>query len=204
MTDVKVYIVGIGIWAQSWEHHQQIVAEVLELLKVNDFTVSPHKCEWAIQETNWIGYWLTPEGLKPWRKQIEGILKMQPPANTKQVRSFIRAVSFYCNMSPCHSHHLRLLAYLTSKGSFVWKNEHQKAFLIMKVLIAHDCMLRYPDHNKPFDIYTDASNYQLKAAIAQEGIPVAYYSQKLMDECIAQGQNNDPELLLQRQMVDPL
>jgi hypothetical protein len=60
LSDIEVYIDDIGIWAQSWEHHQRVVAEVLELLKVNGFTVNPHKCEWAVQETNWLGYWLTP------------------------------------------------------------------------------------------------------------------------------------------------
>jgi hypothetical protein len=107
---------------------------------------------------------------------------MQPPANTKQVRSFIGAVSFYRDMFPPCSHHLAPLTNLiTGKGKFNWNMEHQKAFLIMKALIAQDCMLRYPDQNKPFDIYTDASDYQLGTVIVQEGIPVAYYSRKLTD-----------------------
>ncbi len=54
-----------------------------------------------------------------------------------------------------------------------------KAFEAIKVLIAQDILLRYPDPNLPFDIKTDASDYQLGAIIKQANKTLAFYSPKL-------------------------
>ncbi len=56
----------------------------------------------------------------------------------------------------------------------------QQAFDKMRLLMAADALAAYPDQNKRFDVYTDASDFQLGACIIQEGRPVAYFLQKLM------------------------
>jgi hypothetical protein len=69
---------------------------------------------------------------------------------------------------------------LKKKAPIKWTDEMQKAFNIMRLLMAADALAAYPDHNERFDIYTDASDFQLGACIIQEGRPVAYFSQKLI------------------------
>ena len=58
--DIEVYFDDIGIWGRSRDHIEQVESQVLTKLEENGFTVNPLKFEWCIQETDWLGYWLTP------------------------------------------------------------------------------------------------------------------------------------------------
>jgi RNase H-like domain found in reverse transcriptase len=83
-------------------------------------------------------------------------------------------------MFPQRSHILApLTALVSSKGPLKWTAACQQAFDQMKAAMAKDAFLRYPDHNKPFHIYCDASDLQLGAVIMQDNAPVAFYSHKL-------------------------
>ena len=45
--------------------------------------------------------------------------------------------------------------------------------------MAADCLNAYPNYNQSFEIYTNASDYQLGAAIIQNKRPIAYWSRLL-------------------------
>ena len=54
--DSEVYFDDIGCFSLSWYKHVTLIDEVLHQLQKNSFTINPLKCEWAVKETDWLGY----------------------------------------------------------------------------------------------------------------------------------------------------
>jgi hypothetical protein len=107
---------------------------------------------------------------------------MDRPQNATELRMLIGCVYYYRDMWPSREHVLKLLtdqSGLKKRAPIKWTDVMQKVFDKMRLLMAANALAAYPNHNKRFDVYTDASDFQLGAFIIQDGRLIVYFLQKL-------------------------
>ncbi len=92
------------------------------------------------------------------------------PHNIKKVRLFIGMINFINNHIPNHAEILRPIMELTKKDvPFIWEEEQNSAFPKIKAAILNAIPCTYPNPNKRFITYLDASQkYAMGAMLSQE------------------------------------
>ena len=106
---------------------------------------------------------------------------MNPPTTPKQVRAFLGLVGYYRKFIKGFAKVAKPLTLLTRQQvKFKWMPEHQTAFEHLKNAIVQAPILHYPNPNKTYIVYTDASDDACRVQLSQEHngtkFPVAFLS----------------------------
>ena len=73
--ECKCYIDDVGIWTNgSFNQHLGLVDQVLGWFTDNGMKCNPLKCDWLVQETDFIGHWMTPDEIRLWKIKIDAVL----------------------------------------------------------------------------------------------------------------------------------
>jgi len=181
MDCVEVYIDDIAAFSNDLPSHMIAVSKILSILNRHNFFVKAIKCKWADQIVPWLGHMMHLDGFRPNPEKVRPILEIKFPETVTQMRLFIGSVNYYCDFYRLCSHLMAPLTALTGKnnsarGKITRTPQLICAFNKVKNKVAEQVLLTFPDPNKVFNVYTDDSDEQLGAVIAQEDKVIAFYS----------------------------
>ena len=183
-----VYLDDLVVFSRTAEEHEEHVRTVLTLLQDAGFTVKASKCTFSAPEVKLLGFHVSGEGVRPDGDKVAAIRDMLPPTNIRAVRRFLGMAGFHRAMIPDFSRYASLLTDLTKKHArWTWTEQHQSAFDYLRTaLISDQTVLHHPDLNRPYELYTDASETAIGAVLVQRddnqvSRPIQFISKTLND-----------------------
>ena len=160
--DVIVYINNILLFTKgTFDFHLERLELVLGVLRHANLHVHVEETFLAADRVDYLGYTITTKGVMPQNKKITALLSFAKPTTPKQLRSFIGFVNFYKKLIPHRSHDMEPLTRVSNaKRKLMWGDKQRSAFTKIRNSLARSVLLSYPDFSKPFDVTTDASDFQ--------------------------------------------
>ena len=93
---VRAYIDDLlCITKGTFDDHLEKLERIFERLESAGLKVNATKSFFARGELEYLGYWITREGIKPMRNKVEAIMKIAEPKTRKELRSFIGVINYY-------------------------------------------------------------------------------------------------------------
>ncbi len=164
-----VYIDDILIFSNSFEDHLNDLEELFIRLVDTGFSIKLSKCWFGKREVDYLGHTINENGVSPDKKKLEAITRFPYPTNLTELRSFLGMLNYYNQFIQDFAHIASPLYQLTKKGvKFEMNDTCHNAVDILKAKLTNAPILRHPDFERPFIIYTDASNVALGVVLAQK------------------------------------
>ena len=181
-----VYIDDIIIWSSNENEHVDHVRQVFERLDRHNLRLNPGKCDFATEEVLYLGHILTPTGVRPDNDKIRSVENFPKPKKVRNIREFLGLTSYYRRFVKDYAKIAKPLNDLLKKNMpFVWSNECEEAFEILKTKLITPPILGHFKPECAIILCTDASNYALGAILSQiqdDREVVISYNSKSLDE----------------------
>ena len=162
------YIDDIIISSRTFAEHLVHIEKVLLKLREARLKVKPSKTCVADEETKYLGFIVSKEGIKVCPSRSEAIANYPRPTTQKEIRSFIGFASYYRRFIEGFADVAGPLIKLLAKSAkFEWTEECTTSFEKLKACLVSPEIMAYPDFSKRFCLTTDASKIGLGAIISQ-------------------------------------
>ena len=173
----------------SLEENKLHVKLLFERLREYGITINISKSAFGLSEINFLGYLVTPLGVKPLPSRVQDIVNFKEPETVNGLRRFLGMINFYRRFIPDAAEHQAKLHALHSGNKkndnkrIQWNEELKATFKMCKEKLANATLLSYPILNASTSLWVDASDTGMGGVLQQqvdgEWKPIAFYSKKL-------------------------
>ncbi len=159
--NVIVYIDDLLIHSRTHEHHMVILDIVMQRLSDNNMKINIAKCYFGNTEVNYLGFRLTPTGIKPGKDKLKAVEKAKIPASKEEIKSFVGLCNFFRTHIKDFARICEPLNKATRKDSEYTKGPITagplKAFETLKTLLCSEPIMAYPRADRTYALIVDAS-----------------------------------------------
>ena len=159
------------MFSKSESEHLQHLDQVFKALEKANLRFNPEKCQFAVEEIEYLGFKISHNQRCPTASKVEKILHFPEPTTKKELDSFIGLAGQYRSLIEDFSakadplYELRKVSKKTER--LKWKAEHKAAFENLKMELTRPPVVMLPDCTKPFIVRTDASGTGMGAVLLQ-------------------------------------
>ena len=169
-----MFIDDILIYSKNNEEHAQHLRIVLTRLREHKLYAKFSKCEFWLDQVQFLGHILTPKGISMDPSKVQDVLNWKSSKSVHQIRQFLGLAGYYRYFIPDFSKIAQPMTKLVQKEvKFVWNLACEEAFQALKKFLTTAPVLAQPDIDRPFDVYCDASKTGLGCVLMQDGHVIA-------------------------------
>jgi hypothetical protein len=180
------YVDDILTASENFDEHLVHLEQLFIRLKDANMKVKTTKCTFAANETTFLGFTISEDGVKMKEDRIEAVKNYPRPKTPKQIKQFLGLAGYYRQFIRNFAEIVNPLNKLLKKElKFNWTDECENSFQVMIKLLSNPPILAFPDFTKPFHLATDASNVGIGAVLYQissKGLEqVIYYASRTLN-----------------------
>lgn len=177
-----VYLDDIVVFGKSLADHNVNLRKVLERLRQVNLKLQPVKCNFLQQELVYLGHTISASGVGVDKAKTRAVELYPTPTDAAAVHRFVQFVNYYRKFIKDFAKITLPLYALTKKDvPFVWTQECEDAFQMLKQSLLTAPILQYPDFQTgEFILRTDSSGFAIGAILSNHNdLPISYASRKL-------------------------
>nr|GEX07667.1 reverse transcriptase domain-containing protein [Tanacetum cinerariifolium] len=170
--NIEVYVDEQVVKSYTEAEMMRDIEETFRTLRKVNMKLNPKKCSFGLTEGVFLGYVITPEGIKPCPKKTTAVLQLPSPRTIKEVQSLngtLASLNRFLSKSAEKSlPQFQTLKKCIKKSDFRWTAEAEQAFQQLKQHLSELPLLVAPKPQEELIMYLSATYGAVSAVLMTE------------------------------------